>query len=160
MKKYLFIILIILAVIIIIPNENEEFRIRVIANSDSQEDQEIKMKVVKAITIELKQYNDEDLINEIKRNLNKIDKLVSNILNHNEYTIDIKKTQFPPKELNGEVISGGKYLALVIVIEEGLGKNWWTLLSPNFNKCFEDNETANVDIKFFFFEELKKGFNN
>lgn len=158
MKKIIIIISIIIGIVILIPKEAEEFRIRVIANSDSTADQNLKMKVVNALLVEIKDYDKDNIVRDIKNNLNDIDKTVKKVLGNKEYNIDIKKLRFPPKELNGEVIKGGKYMALVIVIEEGKGKNWWSLLSPEFSKGFEDVETGDVEFKFYFFEELKKSF--
>lgn len=158
MKKYLIIILVILLFIIIIPKPEENLRIRVIANSNSNEDQNLKMKVVNVIKSKINTYDSEDMVNEVRNNLDEIELVVEEVLKDKQYTVAFKKMRFPPKELNGEIIKGGKYLTLVVIIEEGEGKNWWSLLSPNFNGGFEDNETDDVEFKSFFYEELKKCF--
>lgn len=158
MKKIFIIICIILGIIIIIPKDDDEFRIRVIANSDSAEDQKIKMKVVNALLIEIKSFDQDDIVQDIKNNIDKLDKTVEKVLGNKKYNLDIKKLRFPPKELNKEVVKGGKYMSLVVVIKDGKGKNWWSLLSPEFSKGFEDVETGDCELKFYFLEELKKGF--
>lgn len=158
MKKYIIFILIIITAILLIPNEESDFRIRVIANSDSREDQALKMKVVNAILEEVKSYDKNNIEFEIKNNIEDIKTSIEKVLGNRKYSIKVSKTRFPPKEANGEIIKGGNYPSLLVVIEEGKGKNWWSLLSPEFNKGFEDNETGDVEYKFFFFEEIKKGF--
>lgn len=157
MKKIGLILIIILFIFLIIPKEEKDFRIRVIANSNSEIDTKEKMKVVNVILNEINKYDSEDKVNEIKRNLNKLDEKIKTVLNHDDYSIEIKKTYFPPKEYKNKVISGGKYLALVIVIKNGEGKNWWTLLNPSFDKGFED-DCGEVEMKFYFFEKLKNCF--
>lgn len=158
MKKYIVFILIIIAAIIIIPKEETDFRIRVIANSDSEADQSLKMKVVEAILREIKDYDKDNIEDEVNNNINNIEKVIEKILHKKEYSVKIGKTRFPPKEANGEIVKGGKYPSLLIVIGEGKGKNWWGLLSPEFNKGFEDDDTGDIEYKFFFFEEIKKSF--
>lgn len=158
MKKIIILICIIIAVVILFPKENEEFRIRVIANSDSSADQNQKMEVVNALIKKINNYNDDNIVNEIKSNLEELNREVKKVLGSSEYSIEIKKLRFPPKQLNGEVIKGGKYKALVVIIGEGKGKNWWSLISPEFSKGFEDIETKEVEFKFYFYEELKKSF--
>lgn len=159
MKKYLGIILLIIAIILIIPNEQKEIRLRVIANSNSVEDQNLKYQVVDLLLKEIEQLDQNNLEKEIKANLKKFDKLISNKINA-KYTISFKNVYFPPKELKGEVIKGGKYKTLLVVIDSGMGRNWWSILNPEFKAVFEDEETSDVEFKFFFFEEIKKVLNS
>jgi len=158
MKKYIYIILIIIFIVLLIPKAEDELRIRVIANSNSEVDQELKMKVVSVLLEEINSYENENIIDEIKNNLENLDACIKRVLKDKEYNINIQKMRFPPKELNGEIIKGGKYLTLVVVIENGEGKNWWSLLSPSFRTGFEDNETGDIEFKFYFYEEIKKSF--
>jgi stage II sporulation protein R len=150
MKKYLIICIIIILFILIIPKKEEELRIRVIANSNTEVDQKIKMEVANAIIDEITTYNEINIVNEVKNNLEEIDKIIQDILKDEEYSITLKKTRFPPKELNGEIIKGGKYLTLLITIKNGEGKNWWSLLSPRFKYGFSDDATGDVEFKFYF----------
>lgn len=160
MKKILVILCIVIIAILIIPSEDSEFRIRVIANSDSVEDQALKMKVVNGILSEIKEYDEENIENEVKDNIDEINKIIKKIVKDEEYSLRVKKVRFPPKELDGEIIRGGKYKALVVVIGEGKGKNWWSILNPDFHKGFEDVEGGDVEFKFYIFEEIKKGLSD
>lgn len=158
MKKWIIALVIIILIIVLIPSKEQEFRIRVIANSNSKIDQEIKMKVVSAITDEIKKFDSESIESEINKNFKNIDEAVKKTLGSKKYQIAIKKTYFPPKELNGNIIKGGKYRALIIIIEAGEGKNWWSLLCPSYNIGFEDQDSKDVEFKFYFIEEIKKCF--
>src|SRR5690554_1381836 len=84
MKKYLGIILLIIVLILIIPNEQKEIRLRVIANSNSVEDQNLKYQVVNLLLKEIEQLDQNNLEKEIKANLKKFDKLISNKINRSE----------------------------------------------------------------------------
>lgn len=154
MKKCIVIIIIVFIIILAIPSNDKEFRIRVIANSDSITDQNIKYRVVNLLIDEIKEYD--NLIVDLNKNLKNIEEKIKKIIPNEEFVIDIRKERFPPKTINEEIIPGGVYNSLVVVIGKGKGKNWWTLLYPTFNKIsFEDIDSSDVDIKFYFFEKIK-----
>jgi stage II sporulation protein R len=135
MKKIILIIVCIIGLILLInEQQSDELRIRVIANSDSTSDQLIKQKIVRLIKNKIATFN-KDEFKEIK------------------YTIEIKETTFPTKEVEGRIIPGGVYSTLLVVIGSGVGKNWWSLLYPDYhNISFEDLETGEVEFKFYFFK--------
>lgn len=118
---------------IIIPND--AIRIRVIANSNTLEDQLLKIKVKENVTNLLyKKLENVNTIEEarknIKNNLENIDKIVSTTLNSNNYKINYGNNYFPNKELNGIEYQEGKYESLVVNIGESEGNNWWCVLFP------------------------------
>lgn len=143
-KAIIYIILAIIAYLMIgvttsyaIPDEN--IRIRVIANSDSEYDQSIKLKVKEMVQDEM--YNllkDTKGIDEariiINKNLRYIDNKVNNVLINNnyglDYTINYGLNYFPSKEYNGVIYDEGYYESLVITLGEGKGSNWWCVLFP------------------------------
>ena len=141
MKKTLIILSIILTTIIInkeynkIIIPNEAIRIRVIANSNSLEDQLLKLKVKENITKHLyKKLENVNSINEarlnIKNNLDDVDNIVSETLNNKNYQINYGNNYFPNKELNGIEYKEGNYESLVVNIGESKGNNWWCVLFP------------------------------
>lgn len=158
MKKNIFIILFLVIIVTLIPKENkEELRIRVIANSDTTYDQNIKMMVVSTLIKNISNFDQKNLVGEVKANLNHLDSEVATVLKTIKYSIDIKQVYFPTKEVNGKIIPGGKYLTLLVVIDKGEGKNWWSLLYPEYHGLsFEDFESNDVEFKFYFIEKLKK----
>lgn len=156
MKKFIYCLLVIIFIIVLIPKENDELRIRVIANSNSSYDQMIKYEIVSIVKNEINPSDNKEII------VKKLPKLKSKIkekIGDREIDIDvsIKKTYFPKKSLNGKIIPSGNYEALVIEIGEAKGKNWWTLLYPEyFNISYEDIESGEIEVKSYFFEKIFK----
>lgn len=127
-------------------------RFHVIANSDSDEDQELKLKVRDAVIEYLQPKlsksksisQSEDII---KNEYDQIEKISENIIKENGYTYDIKVgieySNFPTKQYSSVVLPAGEYKALKIVIGEGTGKNWWCVMFPPL--CFIDEENGVID---------------
>lgn len=154
-KKIILIISIILIIILLIPNEEKEMRIRVLANSNSEEDQTIKKEVVDILIKEINTYDKDSLSSEIKENKETIEMKINTYLkkHESEAKVEIKKVSFPPKEYQEKVISGGTYLTLLVTIGKGEGKNYWSMLYPDyFNVSYEDFKSEEIEIKSFFWE--------
>lgn len=127
-------------------------RFHVIANSDSEEDQELKLKVRDAVIEYLqpklsksKSISQSEEI--IKNEYDQIERISENIIKENGYTYDIKVgieySNFPTKQYSSVVLPAGEYKALKIVIGEGTGKNWWCVMFPPL--CFIDEENGVID---------------
>lgn len=120
-------------------------RFHVIANSDSDEDQKLKLKVRDEIIAYLDPMLDksksieqsEQIINE---NKDKIVEISSKVIKENGYKYDVKAelgySNFPTKQYSNIVLPAGNYKALKVVIGEGKGKNWWCVMFPPL--CFVD----------------------
>ncbi len=156
-KKVFLIVIVIIAIILLIPEENNEFRIRVIANSDSSADQNEKMAVVSALQKRIAGFDQNDIAGEVIANIDILEADVKRVLCHDNYLLSIKKIKYPAKTINGRVIPGGKYRTLLVVIGKGEGKNWWSLLYPDYHGIsFEDAESGDIEYEFYFWEKLKK----
>ena len=114
-------------------------RFHVLANSDSDEDQNLKLKVRDAVIDYLqpklsksKDIEESELI--IKQEYEKIEEIGKNIILENGYNYDIKVgidySEFPTKKYSNVVLPAGEYKALRIIIGEGKGKNWWCVMFP------------------------------
>lgn len=154
-KKYILFILIGIIILVCLfqnNNTNDFIRIRVIANSNSSYDLRIKGEIFDIVKDYISlDYSEEEIkavIPEIKESLNKF------CLNKNVvYSLEFGITNFPPKELDGVVISGGDYKTLLVVIGDGNGSNYWTLLYPDYyGFTFEDINSGEVEIKWYFYE--------
>ena len=174
MKKIIPIIILILMIYIynnkisdvLIPDE--AIRFRVIANSDTKEDQTIKKLVKddleKEITTDLKNSSSIDETRKIiNNNLDKYENVVFNSLSKNNsnetFSINYGLNYFPEKEYKGVKYPEGNYESLVVTLGEGKGKNWWCCLFPPL--CLleaEENETEEVEYKFFIKELIDKYF--
>lgn len=145
---------------------NDAIRIRVVANSNSEYDQNIKLKIKEML--EIKMFN---LLKDIKgvesarevinNNLKNIDSDVKNILENENYTlgynISFGDNFFPKKEYNGTIYNEGYYESLVVTLGKGEGDNWWCILFPPL--CLmEAEESEEIEYKFFVQEMFEKYF--
>lgn len=120
-------------------------RFHVIANSDSPDDQRIKLmvrdRVLKDIGPKLEncitKAESEYIINQ---NLESIKKIAEDELKNNgvdfKVAVNLGKSVFPAKIYSGIIIPEGEYDALKITIGDGQGKNWWCVMFPPL--CFID----------------------
>lgn len=119
-------------------------RFHVLANSDSQEDQAVKIKVRDAVGkyIEPKLKESKSLeqtktiVESEMQNIIKIadDTLLENGFNY-KATASLTVADFPDKTYGDYTFPSGQYQALQIVLGEGDGHNWWCVLYPNM--CFK-----------------------
>lgn len=127
-------------------------RFHVLANSDTKDDQELKLKVRDGIIaylqpklVDSKSIKQSEQI--IKDKYEEIEKIGKNIIEKNGYNYDIKVgieyTNFPTKQYSSIVLPSGEYKALRIIIGEGKGKNWWCVMFPPL--CFVDEENGVID---------------
>lgn len=130
---------------------NDDFiRFHVIANSDSAEDQQLKLKVRDEV---LAKINSEMVQEAMARqdgetavldldssrayllnNLSEIEDLSESVIRRNGYDYEAKAElgiKWIPEKTYGEVtFPAGNYEALNITIGEGKGQNWWCVLFP------------------------------
>ena len=142
---------------ILIPKES--IRFRVIANSNSKEDQDLKLKVKESLNQDLNSIlSSSKTINEsrenISNNMESIDNDVKTTLlanNSNQsYKINYGQNYFPQKEYKGVIYPEGNYESLVVTLGDGMGENWWCVLFPPL--CLleaDENDTQNVEYQFF-----------
>lgn len=114
-------------------------RLHVIANSDSEEDQALKLQVRDQVlsyaTDILRSSADmKDAQNRLDRALPQIERLAAEEIGNAGYAYAVsarlEETEFPLKEYDGFSLPGGEYLALRIIIGEGTGHNWWCVVYP------------------------------
>ena len=114
-------------------------RLHVLANSDSEEDQALKLRVrdrvLERATELLKQSADRQEAEALLRgNLLELENLAAEEIAAAGYdypvTAELTDTTFPTREYDGFTLPAGEYLALRIVIGEGAGQNWWCVVFP------------------------------
>lgn len=124
---------------------NEVFRFHVLANSDSEEDQTLKMEVKEAIISYMKQELPESNHVETtkawaRENLRQIEAVAEEIIEEKGYdypvAAEVTVCDFPDKTYGDITFPAGEYEALRIEIGEAKGQNWWCVLYPNL--CFID----------------------
>lgn len=114
-------------------------RLHVLANSDSEEDQALKLRVrdrvLERATELLEQSADRQEAEALLRgNLLELEDLAAEEIAAAGYdypvTAELTDTTFPTREYDGFTLPAGEYLALRIVIGEGAGQNWWCVVFP------------------------------
>ena len=119
---------------------SDTIRLHVIADSDSQIDQDVKLKVRDAVLEAGKNIFDgtvtkENAHEKIKNELELIEQTANETLSkyNIKYTAkaELVTEYFDTRVYNDKVVlPAGKYLALKIVLGEGNGKNWWCVMFP------------------------------
>lgn len=142
---------------IIIPKESIRFRI--LANSNSVEDQALKLKIKNDIKenlfLELNTKSYETTEEEIERNIFKIKNILTKY--NVEYNISYGENYFPEKEYKGVTYPEGEYQSLVITLGKGVGNNWWCVLFPPL--CLmeaEENNYKDVEYQLYVNKILDK----
>ena len=128
------------------------FRLHILANSDSEEDQALKLKVRDAILAYMKtltqDISDKQAVIELS-NLHTEDfkKIAEKVIQENGYdylvNIEIGNFYFPTKYYGNISLPAGNYDALKIEIGEAKGQNWWCSLFPPL--CFVSISSGVID---------------
>jgi len=135
---------------------DEVFRFHVLANSDSKEDQELKLMVRDEVLSYMKEYisgDDKDQKTDVQsvknwaeNHLEDIEQVAYKIICANgcDYPVKARVTEcyFPDRRYGDILFPKGYYKALRVEIGEAAGHNWWCVLYPSL--CFTDATCAVV----------------
>ena len=115
-------------------------RMHVIANSDSEEDQNLKLKVRDAVLIKGKEIFDgsvtaDEAEEKIKPYINELEKTALTVIKNAGYDYDVNITVqddfFKTRTYDNSVtLPAGYYTAVKVIIGEGKGQNWWCVMFP------------------------------
>lgn len=120
-------------------------RFHVLANSNSNEDQQLKIKVkdkiIEYIFPKLKNSNNLEESREIlANNEEEIIKIANECIKENGYNysvkIEFKRENFPEKVYGNISLPQGEYEAFRVLIGQAAGENWWCVMFPPI--CFVD----------------------
>lgn len=146
-------------------NSKNYFRIHVVANSDSIDDQILKLNVSKKvdeyiceITKDLE--TKEDYKKCVTTRIQDILVVANNVLKDNSANYKVKayigNMYYDEKIKDSFTMESGIYDSLKIVIGNGEGENWWSLIFPytileenEDNICLEDIKTESFLLNFF-----------
>lgn len=129
----------------------EVFRFHVLANSDSAEDQRLKLRVKEAVISYLngeitESESAEETKEWVRMHLTEIEKVAQGVIRRSgkQYEVEAEVTHclFPQKSYGDVTLPAGYYDALRVKIGEGKGQNWWCVLYPSL--CFMDSVRAVV----------------
>lgn len=114
-------------------------RLHVLANSDSSEDQALKLEVRDRILEEtatlFKDCKTKDEAREaVESNLDKIREIAEQTVREAGYDYDVSvslgEEEYPTKNYEECCFPAGEYLSLRVMIGEAEGENWWCVLFP------------------------------
>ena len=161
-------------------NENL-IRLHVVANSDSAEDQSIKLQVRDAVVESLQDAmkdmgNVEEAKAYIQENIPKIQEVANRVLTQAgvdaDAVVTLAKETFDTRYYDTFKLPAGIYEALRITIGEGEGKNWWCVVFPGlcipatssgfadvaagagFDECLVSTLEGEYEIRFFLLDKL------
>lgn len=148
MKNILSIIVCIAVIFVItsllpIHGENEIYdsvvRLHVLANSDSEEDQALKLKVrdsVLAVSADLLSEctSRADAIEKINENIEAIELAATQTVMSEGYSysvrVELGEEEYPTKNYESFCFPSGAYVSLRVLIGDAEGQNWWCVLFP------------------------------
>ncbi len=136
------------------------FRLHIIANSDSDADQSLKLKVRDGVldyTAELFEAckSVTDAVEAAESHLKDIRQKARGIIAFFGYDYDVKvytaREYFKTRVYDAFTLPAGFYDSLKIVIGEGSGRNWWCVMYPSvcISGCTDDfkEELSDEEIK-------------
>lgn len=119
------------------------FRLHILANSDSEEDQALKLKVRDAIlqymeTLNTENQDKQSVIELSREHIHDFEKIAEKVIQENGYNYSVESEignfYFPTKYYGNISLPAGNYDALKIEIGDAKGQNWWCSLFPPL--CF------------------------
>lgn len=163
---------------------NDVFRFHILANSDTEEDQVLKLKVRDKVLERTKILFDtanskSDAEEFVKANLETIEKIAQNEVYKNGYNYPVKaevvNMHFDTRYYESYTLPSGMYDALRITIGNAKGHNWWCVMYPSIcistvdegkdraKDALSDDEYSvvtddKVEYKFFIVELFQKIF--
>lgn len=140
---------------------DEVIRLHVLANSDSEEDQALKLKVRDGVIREVEGLiggiSDRDeafnVLSE-EESLVRIKDAAQRIIDAEGYgyevSVKLGEESYPRKNYEALCFPSGSYTSLRVQIGEAEGKNWWCVLFPQLclGVATERNEEAFVEVGF------------
>ena len=140
------------------------FRLHVIANSDSKEDQELKIQVRDELlsymnTLAKDCSSKEEVVELAKEHQEEFKQIAEQTISKNGFsypvTIEIGDSDFPTKTYGDIALPAGTYEALRVQIGDAKGQNWWCVMFPPL--CFVDVSSGVVPDESK--EEIKESLN-
>ena len=130
---------------------NSVLRLHVIANSDSEEDQNLKYivrdNILNYINTNCSKFSNKDeFMQFVFTHVDDIEQIAENTIKDNGFnypaSVEVGNFEFPTKNYGDISFPSGFYDSLKIEIGSSSGKNWWCVMFPPL--CFIDTTTGIV----------------
>lgn len=114
-------------------------RLHVLANSDSEDDQNLKLKVrdrLLEVSTDIYAYaqSKDEAIQSTQENLSLLQAEAEKVIQENGYnypvSVALEETYFNTRSYGDITLPAGNYQALRVIIGEGEGHNWWCVMFP------------------------------
>ncbi len=114
-------------------------RLHIVANSDSKEDQDLKLKVRDKVVdfvgqMELDNSSAENYIDDLKNNTDiisaEVNKYLAELGKACPVSVTVGESVFPAKNYGDIVLPAGSYNSIKVTLGDGNGKNWWCVMFP------------------------------
>lgn len=161
LKKFLLVFVAVALVVILYQQSHlqsayagEVVRFHVLANSNTKEDQELKLQVRNQVGVYVSTLLEgvatrEETLRVIQEHLEEIQKVAQDEVKRQgcDYgvTAQIEEVDFPVKTYGIYRMPAGKYTSLQVRIGKAKGENWWCVMYPNM--CFAGNTYEVVEGK-------------
>lgn len=134
-------------------NADSIFRLHIIANSNSAEDQAVKLEVRDAVL----EYEAENLDavsaaktrEELMTHGAELLEIIEGVLRSNGFDYGAQMLvgtfPFPDREYNGVLYPAGDYDAFRVILGDGAGENWWCVMFPPLCILKSDNGEIDTD---------------
>ena len=126
-------------------------RLHVVANSDSEEDQRMKLRVRDAVlrcTDSVFDNKPENPKAALQAALPEIEMEANRCLRRegslHRAEVTLKEELFPTREYINFSLPAGKYTALRVTIGDGRGQNWWCVVFPSLCMCASVEEFSDA----------------
>ena len=129
-------------------------RLHILANSDSETDQEVKLKVRDALletnaSILSDSVTKENAKDHFESSKEILLKAAEETLKENSFNYNVKITlqdeYFETRKYGSLTFPAGQYTALKVILGEGKGKNWWCVMFPPLCVPAADGLETNED---------------
>ena len=125
-------------------------RLHVVANSDSEQDQAVKLQVRDAVLEVTKDLDREELEQALPNIQAAAEACLRDLGCRDAVTVTLGQERFPTRLYENFSLPAGVYTALRVTIGEGEGQNWWCVAFPSicFRATTADLEAAAVSAGF------------
>ncbi len=134
-------------------------RLHILANSDSEEDQNLKLAVRDRLLAYVRECEELEQLDksEIQKHLTEFVTVCREEIKANGFEYEVRAVvgnfYFPTKQYEHIMLPAGNYDALRIIIGEGKGQNWWCVMYPPL--CFTSETKGTLSQEEM--ERLKEG---
>ena len=114
-------------------------RLHVLANSDSEEDQALKLKVRDGVLAAAEPLladctSREEALNVVRANLDHLEEAARTVIaaegRQDPVRVELGEEVYPTRTYESCSFPAGAYVSLRVLIGEGEGQNWWCVLFP------------------------------